>query len=165
MIVSFAIVAYNEEKALPALFETLKKQDYPHEKIEVLLIDSMSKDKTYKLMESFAAEDNGFLDVKVLKNEKKNIPAGHNVALANQTGDALVRVDAHAFVAEDFITRNVAALNDGEMISGGQVESILSNDTSLARTMLVAENSVEYHLERAGFLENFKKLLTYGCEF
>jgi len=30
---------------------------------------------------------------------------------------------------------------------------------------LVAENSVEYNVERAGFFENFKKLLTYGCEF
>ena len=29
---------------------------------------------------------------------------------------------------------------------------------------LVAENSVDYHVERSGFFENFKKLLTYGCE-
>ena len=40
MLVSFAIVAYNEERSLPQLLHDLENQDYPHNKIEVLLIDS-----------------------------------------------------------------------------------------------------------------------------
>ena len=96
MTVSFAIVAYNEEKTLPRLLDDLKTQDYPHDQIEVLLIDSMSTDATWQIMADFARTAADFARVLTLKNPKKNIPAGHNVALAHYTGEALIRVDAHA---------------------------------------------------------------------
>ena len=96
MIVSFAVVAFNEEQTLPKLLADLKNQDYPHEKIEVLLIDSMSKDRTREIMENFAKEEKSFLRILVLENRKKNIPSGNNVALNNYSGDAIIRLDAHA---------------------------------------------------------------------
>ena len=40
MIVSIAVVAYNEEAYLPKLLEDILAQDYPKDKTEVLLIDS-----------------------------------------------------------------------------------------------------------------------------
>lgn len=141
MIVSFAVVAYNEEKSLPRLLEDLVQQDYPHEKIEVLLIDSMSSDGTARIMENFAAEDHGFLGVKLLQNPGKILPCGCNVMLENYTGDAVVRLDGHATIPADFISKNVAVLESGEDICGGRVESILEKDTPLQRTLLLAENS------------------------
>ncbi len=142
MIVSFAIVAYNEEKTLPRLLEDLKAQDYPHEKIEVLLIDSMSKDKTRQIMEEFAASAHDFKQVLVLENAGKTLPHGCNVMLEHYIGDAIVRIDAHASIPFDFLTKNVAILESGEDISGGQVESVLLEDTAFQRTLLIAENSV-----------------------
>ncbi len=142
MIVSFVVVAYNAEKTLPVLLSDLCKQDYPHNKIEVLLIDSMSTDGTKALMEEFAKKDEGFRQVLLLENAGKTLPCGCNVALKNYTGDAIVRLDAHSSIDADFITKNVEILNSGEDISGGQVESILVNDTALQQTFLLAENSV-----------------------
>ncbi len=142
MLVSFAIVAYNEEKNLPRLLEDLKLQDYPHNKIEVLLIDSMSTDCTREIMTEFAKEDNGFFSVKVLANPKKLIPCGHNVALDNYTGDALIRLDAHATMPSDFIGKNVAVLESGEMASGGRRPNIIDECTPWKETLLVAEQSM-----------------------
>lgn len=142
MVVSFAIVAYNEEKTLPRLLEDLKNQDYPHEKIEVLLIDSMSTDKTGEIMASFAAEDNGFLRVLVLKNPGKNIPCGHNVALDHYTGDALVRVDAHASCPKEFVRKNVQVLESGEMVCGGSRPNIIDDSNPWKQTLLTAEQSM-----------------------
>ena len=113
MIISFAVVAYNEEKTLPKLLNDLKNQDYPHEKIEVLLIDSMSTDNTLSIMQKFAEEEKGFLKVLVLKNEKKNIPSGNNVALLNYTGDAIIRLDAHATMPPEFLRKNAEVLLSG----------------------------------------------------
>lgn len=141
MTVSFVVVAYNAEHTLPNLLRDLCAQDYPHEKIEVLLIDSISRDKTAEIMKSFAEKDNGFQNVVLLKNPGKTLPCGCNVALKNYTGDAVVRLDAHANIDPDFITKNVEILNSGEDISGGQVESILAKDTPFQRTLLLAENS------------------------
>lgn len=142
MLVSFAIVAFNEEKTLPRLLEDLKYQTYPHDKIEVLLIDSMSTDSTKDIMISFANEDNGFYGVKVLENRGKIIPCGHNVAIDNYVGDALVRIDAHATIPNDFIAKNVAVLEKGEFASGGKRPNVIDGTNSWKETLLVAEQSM-----------------------
>lgn len=142
MTVSFAIVAYNEEKTLPRLLNDLAAQDYPHEKIEVLLVDSMSTDGTWALMERFAREHSDFLSVKLLKNEKKILPCGCNVMLENYTGDAIVRIDAHASIPADFVRKNVSLLQQGEMVCGGSRPNIIDENTPWKQTLLMAEQSM-----------------------
>lgn len=142
MLISFAVVAYNEEKALPRLLNDIKHQDYPHSKMEILLIDSMSTDSTPDIMNSFATENNDFFSVKVLKNEKKLIPCGHNVALENYVGEALIRVDAHASVPPEFIRKNVELLMSGEMAVGGRRPNIIDDTTPWKETLLAAEQSM-----------------------
>lgn len=142
MTVSFAIVAYNEEKTLPRLLDDLAAQDYPHEKIEVLLIDSMSTDGTWALMERFAREHSDFQAVKLLKNEKKILPCGCNVMLDNYMGDAIVRVDAHASIPSDFLRKNVELLQQGEMVCGGRRPNIIDENTSWKQTLLMSEQSM-----------------------
>lgn len=141
MTVSFAIVAYNEGKYLPKLLEDLRQQDYPHERIEVLLIDSLSTDRTWEIMARFA-ENHDFLRVLLLKNDGRNIPAGHNVALDHYTGDALLRMDAHASMPPDFLRKNVEVLESGEMVCGGRRPNIIDESTPWKRTLLAAEQSM-----------------------
>ncbi len=143
MIVSIAVVAYNAEKTLPGLLSDILNQDYPKEKTEILLIDSMSKDNTYKIMKDFAREHNDYYyAVKLLRNENKTLPYGCNVMLENYVGDVIVRLDAHSSVPSDFVTKGIEVIESGEDISGGQVISICENPTPLNCTLLVAENSV-----------------------
>ncbi len=141
MIVSFVVVAYNAQTSLPQLLSELCEQDYPHDKIEVLLIDSMSADNTRAVMDDFAANRQDFLRISVLENPGKTLPCGCNVALKHYQGDAIVRLDAHAHIPSDFLSRNVAVLEEGEQISGGQVESILVKETPFQKTLMLAENS------------------------
>ncbi len=159
MFVSFAIVAYNEESVLPRLLNDLKEQDYCHNNIEVLLIDSMSTDNTRNIMDSFAQEDNGFRRVVVLENTKKSIPCGHNVALDNYTGEALLRIDAHASMPSDFITKNVDVLISGEMASGGKRPNIIDGATPFKETLLIAEQSM-FGSSIASYRRSEKKMYT-----
>ena len=65
MIISVCVVAYNEERALPDLLECIKSQDYPHDKIEVVLIDSMSDDTTKTIMKRFSDENKDFKNIQI----------------------------------------------------------------------------------------------------
>ncbi len=141
MKVSVAVVAYNEEKTLPKLLEDLFAQDYPHQNIEVLLIDSMSTDGTLGIMKEFA-EGSDFSHIKLLENKGKTLPYGCNVMLENYTGDAIVRLDAHASVPADFISKNVAVLESGEFVSGGRRPNIIDDNTNWKSTLLTAEQSM-----------------------
>ena len=46
MTVSICMIALNESAVLNGLFRDISDQDYPHSKIEVVLVDAMSTDNT-----------------------------------------------------------------------------------------------------------------------
>lgn len=142
MLVSFMVLAYNEEKMLETLFSNLLSQDYPRNKIEVILVDSMSTDNTKMMMQDFAEQDNGFARVVVKENHKKIIPAGWNVALCEAKGDIIIRVDAHATIPSDFISKNVECIKSGEMACGGARPNIIDEHTPFKDTLLQAEMSM-----------------------
>lgn len=142
MLVSFIIVAYNAEKVIGHCLESLKKQNYPHDQIEVLLVDSNSKDGTKKEMLSFQQDNSAFNRILVLDNPKKILPCGWNVALAQAQGEAIVRVDAHSTFPENFISENVKEIEKGENIVGGHRISVASDDTQWQKTLLIAEQSL-----------------------
>lgn len=142
MTVSLCIIAYNEEKSIKQLFEDIKKQNYPHDEMEIVLVDSASTDNTKAVMNSFAEEDNGFMDVKVCDNPKRIQAAGWNVAINAAKCDIIIRVDAHASVPASFVSLNVAQIESGEYVVGGQRPNIAETDTSWSNTLLLAESSM-----------------------
>lgn len=142
MLVSICVVAYNEENVLPQLLEDIKKQDYPHDKIEILLIDSMSKDHTREIMIQFKESNTDFYDVQILSNPGKRLAPGCNVALDHYKGQAIIRIDAHASIPKDFIKKNVMLLESGEFVCGGKRPNIIDENTSWKDTLLLAESSM-----------------------
>ena len=119
MKISFIIVAYNAAGSLNALLEDLLAQTIPHEQIEALLVDSASTDATRAIMLDFAKATP--FEVKVLDNPRRWLASGINVALGAATGDAIIRLDAHARIPKDFLENNLRALARGEDIVGGCV--------------------------------------------
>ena len=141
-LVSIGVVAYNEEKTLDDILNDIKAQDYPHNRIEILLVDSDSADGTRIVMEAFANASKGdFANVKLLDNPKRILPCGCNVLIDNYSGDVLIRVDAHARIPADFISKNVAVLEEGEYVCGGPRPTIASPSTPWTDTLLAAESS------------------------
>ena len=119
MRISFIVVAYNAAGSLGALLGDLLVQTIPHEQIEALLVDSASTDATRAIMLDFAKATP--FEVKVLDNPQRWLASGINVALDAATGDAIIRLDAHARIPKDFLENNLRALARGEDIVGGCV--------------------------------------------
>ncbi|MDR3050179.1 MAG: glycosyltransferase, partial [Oscillospiraceae bacterium] len=120
-LVSLLVVAYQAAACLPDLLADLRAQDYPAEALEAVLVDGLSPDGTKALMLRFAAT--APMPVRVLDNPGRSLACGCNVALAASRGDLLVRLDAHARIPSDFITRNVEAMTPDRDIVGGKVEA------------------------------------------
>lgn len=139
---SIGIIAYNEEAFLPNLLDDMKAQKYPHELIEILLIDSLSTDRTKSILERFQKENQDFYNIQVLDNPKKIQAAGWNVAIRNFTGDVLARIDAHTKVAPEYSLNVMKDINEGEMVVGGVRPAIIEKDTSWANVLLQVENSL-----------------------
>ncbi|MDO5381654.1 MAG: glycosyltransferase family 2 protein [Eubacteriales bacterium] len=146
MFITVCVIAYNEEKSINRILEDISNQDYAHSDMEVVLVDGASGDRTKCIMEKYAADNNDspdpFRRVVVLDNPKRTLPSGWNVALKEYKGDAIIKVDAHAQIPKDFVSKNVKVLESGEYICGGVRPTILDESTPWRETLLLAENSM-----------------------
>lgn len=142
MTVSLCVVAYNEEAFLPNLLKDLSNQTYPHELIEIVLIDGGSNDNTRKIMEEFKLNNNTFLSVQVLNNEKRIQSAGWNIAIKNAVGDVIIRIDAHAHIPKEFTAKNMALQESEEYVTGGVRPCLIDEPTVWKNILLDVENSL-----------------------
>ena len=142
MTLSICVVAYNEELFLPSLLDDMEKQLYPHELIEIVLVDSGSSDQTKQIMLDYQHSNDSFWHVQVLDNPKRIQAAGWNVAITNAKGDVISRIDAHSRLTPEFSKYVMEDIDSGEYVVGGIRPALIENDTKWAMTLLAAENSL-----------------------
>jgi glycosyltransferase involved in cell wall biosynthesis len=164
--ITILVVAYNEEATLPLLLHDILAQDYPHTNIELLLLDSMSNDGTRIIMQDFARRQSGFYRIEVLTNQGRYLPHGWNLALRRYSGDAIVRIDAHARISKDFISRNVSRLNSGEVVCGGVRPVAIHADAhgALVHALLAFERS-RFGSSPASYRQNSSEMRYVGSVF
>ncbi len=104
--VSVVLPVRNEEAHLRAAVARVLAQRYDGP-FEVVLAVGPSGDATAAIAAELAAADPR---VVVVENPSGRTPAGLNLAIAAATHGLLVRVDGHAEVAEDYVARCVALL-------------------------------------------------------
>ncbi|MFO8037356.1 MAG: glycosyltransferase family 2 protein [Anaerolineales bacterium] len=136
--VSVIIPCYNEQATIRELLQTLYAQDYPSEKMEVIIADGMSTDNTRGIIREFKEKHPDF-SVKVIDNLQRIIPAGLNRALEEAQGEYIVRLDAHSSPAADYISRSLQALREGKGDNiGGLLKIEPSAETWIAKSIAVA---------------------------
>ena len=107
---SIIIPCYNEEKTIRLLLKALLAQTYPLAQMEVVIADGLSTDGTRDEIARFQ-DEHPELAFRVVDNIARNIPAALNVAIAASQGEIIVRMDAHAAPAPDYVARCVDALD------------------------------------------------------
>ena len=142
MLVSVVVGLLNEEKFLPRLIEDFKKQTYNHNKIELIFIDGMSKDDSWKILEDFKNSNHDFYDVVLLKNPKVILSAGMNVGIKGARGECILKVDCHSHITDNFIENNVKIIEEGEDVCGGPRPNIIENADNFSKTLLLVEENM-----------------------
>ena len=140
MKVSIIITARNEEKYLPMLFKDILNQTYPLQNIEVVLMDSNSKDNTRTLMEEFKT-NNESLSVQIVTNERQIQAAGFNEGVKHATGDVVLKIDAHSRIPADFVQKNVNEIIAGAYVCGGNRPTVVDSDDDFSKTVHIVEES------------------------
>jgi len=136
--ISIVIPCFNEEKNIANLLDAIRSQTVSLDSLEVIIADGGSTDNTRKILNQYST-NHPELQVHILNNEKRVIPAGLNKAIKAAEGDVIIRLDAHAIPAPDYVARSVEALNGGLGDNVGGVIDIRSNEnTWIARAIAIA---------------------------
>jgi len=134
-LVSIIIPCRNEEKYIGKCLKTILEQDYPKEKLEVLVIDGISEDRTKEIIEKFKIK-NEKLKIKALDNPKKFTPFGLNIGIKNSRGEIIVRMDTHADYKKDYVLKCVKYLKEYEADNvGGVIKTLPLKNTLIAKSI------------------------------
>ncbi len=136
--VSIVVPCYNEQATICLLLDAVYQQTFPRSEMEVLVVDGLSTDHTREEIARFQAIHSD-LDIRVIDNPKRIIPAGLNRGIEASLGQYIVRLDAHSVPKPDYVERCIQALQAGcgENV-GGVWEIRPGNQSWIGRSIAVA---------------------------
>lgn len=121
----------NEERFIAQCLNSVLRNDYPEDRLEIVVVDGMSTDASWPIIRKYAEQ---YPFVKTLRNRQKITPAGLNLGIASATGEIICRIDAHACVAPDYLHNCVERLrNDDADNVGGAMRTLAGNSSVAAR--------------------------------
>ena len=115
--ISVIVPAYNEERAIRRKLLDIQAFDYPHDKIEVILIDDCSTDATYEIAQQ--AFNQRLVSGEILRNTTR---LGANACFvkgfAEAAGDLILMTDVDVSIESDSITKGVKLFRQIDSLGG-----------------------------------------------
>ena len=143
--VSIIIPVKNEEETITKLLDSIFELDYPKDKMEVIIVDGKSTDKTVEKASKYP--------VKILFEEGKSPNNARRIGIYHASGDIYIFTDGDCVVPKDWIRRIIDDINEEEIgCVGGSVfveKSLQDNllaaysDHSIMRVMPLVEEKEE----------------------
>jgi glycosyltransferase involved in cell wall biosynthesis len=135
--VSVIMPVRNEGAFIRQSLSSVLAQDYPADRMEVIVCDGMSTDETREIVQSM---QEGRDNVHLIDNPGMIAPKALNTAKESCKGDIIARVDGHCCIATDYIRNSVSHLQqDGVDGVGGPIDTI--GQTPTAKVIATAMSS------------------------
>lgn len=125
MLVSIIIPAYNEESDIKDVLESIKKQNYPKENIETIVIDDKSTDRTAEIARNY--------DVKVIKGQHKGVGAARNLGIKKSKGEIILFVDADQVLDKNYVKEITKPFKDKNVGGVTGLELLWNNKNIIAK--------------------------------
>ncbi len=149
--VSVVIPAFNEEKNIGKCLMSIYNQDYPREKIEVIVVDDGSKDRTKQIAQHFCA--------KVLNQNHKGKSEALNLGVKNAAHDIIFTIDADTILEKSCLKNLVKPFIDPSVGATTGNSKVLNNNTILGTFQ-----NIEYSYNNL-IRGSFSKLFSTGIWF
>lgn len=163
--ISIICPTYNEEQYIAKCIDSIIDQDIDSSKIELLLVDGMSTDKTRSIVFDYIKE---YSWIKLLDNPERIVPVAMNRGIKEATGDIIIRIDAHTHYANSYISSLVNTLERYNATNVGAVcyTDVLNknNKTNAIKEVLSHPLGVGNSLFRTGVNEVTEvDTVPFGC--
>ena len=136
-LASIVIAARNEEKNLPDLLKDLTRQSYSLDKIEIIIVDDRSTDRTGEILED-ASKKYPFIKVITIKDKSKDMtPKKHalNQGINISKGEVIISTDADCRVGKNWALTMVNSTMKSNGITVGF--SKISGNSFLSQYQLI----------------------------
>lgn len=164
--VSIICPIYNEEKYIVRCIESVLKQTFPSDDMEVLFVDGMSTDRTRDIVSDYAAKHS---HIKLLDNPNRTVPYAMNIGIKAAKGDVIVRLDGHVEYPINYISECVhylMQLPQAENV-GGLCQTLPCNEKNISHAIAIAL-STNFGMGNSSFRVGSKRIrkvdtVPFGC--
>lgn len=147
--VAVIIPTLNEEKFIGKCLDSVLRQSYPLDYINIIIVDGGSTDRTEKIVNEYIAKYNF---IRLLNNPKKIQSVAFNIGIKNTTAPYIIRLDAHAIYNPQYIEKCVQALIEHpECGNAGGVWNIRPQNNSLQAEANAILNQVKFGIGGASY--------------
>lgn len=137
--VTIVIPAYNSEKTIAQTIEACLNQEYPQEKLEIIVVDDGSTNDTAEIVRKYP--------VKYIFQENSGPAKARNTGWKNAQGEIICFTDADCIPPENWISSLVSEYTSEEISGVGGSYEILNPENLLASC--IHEEIVSRHLKMA----------------
>jgi len=114
--VTVVIPTYNAERTLRGCLESIEKQDYPKEKLDIAIADGGSSDSTIKIVDEF--KNLSAIRYTLYTNPLKTGEAGKAIGAKQSRGDIIGFIDSDNILeSKDWLKRMVTPFKDADIIA------------------------------------------------
>jgi glycosyltransferase involved in cell wall biosynthesis len=106
MFISVVVAVKNERRYIKKCIDALINQDYPTNKYEIIIVDGMSDDGTWEILEEIKKEikkENP--SIKIFRNPKENAAAGRNIGIKEAKGEFVAFIDSDAIAYPNWLKK------------------------------------------------------------
>ncbi len=115
--VSIVIPTLNSARTLKTCLDSISKQNYPFDLVEIIFADGGSRDSTLEIIEEFKGENKNFI-VKIVANRLKTGEAGKAAALKASANEIIAFVDSDNILdGKDWLKRMTEPFFDADIIA------------------------------------------------
>ncbi len=164
-LVSIIIPARNEEDYIRQCLNSVLDSDYPREKLEIIVVDGMSKDQTKEIIAEYSTKY-GF--IQCLENPKRIAPTALNIGIGHATGEVIIRMDAHSLYPSDYIANCVKYLEESDADNVGGIWITIPGRNSMTARLIAFVLSSPFGVGNAHFRIGTRKsryvdTVPFGC--
>ncbi|WP_353412562.1 glycosyltransferase family 2 protein [Arenicella sp. 4NH20-0111] len=144
--VSIVIPCFNEQGFIKPCLTSLLDGVYPHDKIEIILVDGGSTDNTLKEVGSLEGKP---FNITIIHNPKKITPAAMNIGIEAASNDIIMWCGAHALYDSNYVSISIKTLLETNCASVGGVispiaKTITGNAIAVATTHQFGIGNAKY---------------------
>ena len=162
--VSVHLPLFNEKRVASRLLEACANLDYPHDKLEILVVDD-SVDQTTEIVREFESSHLGLVRV-IHRDERSGFKAGAlQIALQKSNGEFIALFDADYVPSPDFLKKMIPYLYLDEKVAFAQSRwSYLDGQFSwIAKAMSLAIDVYAFIDQRARYVGNLLAHFSGTC--
>jgi succinoglycan biosynthesis protein ExoA len=139
----------NEASHIEQTLDAVLAQDYPQDRMEIIIADGMSSDLTKQIIQQ-KIEISPNQSIRLIDNPGEIVPTGLNAAIRQAKGEIIVRVDGHTVISSDYVRNCVNELErTGADNVGGRMsalgEGIFGQAVALATSTPFGIGDARFH--------------------